>query len=208
MKIQPDDLNDMGYQLMDSMDQQNLNPFIIRHLKKRTASSAIWEYSHLIALIAIYYMFLHGIHGGEISFGKAFLSLLAGYIFSIIIAPIHELIHYLAFKLMGAKKVTFKVNFKKFYILCNAHNFVANRKEIRFVGLAPFVLLSAMLILLILISGPQLSFFLMGLLIAHTTCCAGDFGILSYLDFHGDREVVSFDDQAKGITCFYKKAAE
>ena len=205
MKIQPDDLNDMGYQLMDSMDQHNLTPFIIRHLKKRTASSAIWEYSHLIALIAIYYMFLHGIHGGQISFGKAFFPFLAGYMLSVIVAPIHEFIHYLAFKLMGAKKVSFKVNFKKFYILCNADNFVANRKEIRFVGLSPFVLISAMLTLAVLISGPQLSFFLMGILIAHTTCCAGDFGILSYFDFHSDKEVVSFDDQAKEITCFYQK---
>lgn len=45
----------------------------------------------------------------------------------------------------------------------------------------------------------------MGVLLAHTAMCSGDFGLLSYFEFNKEKNVVSYDDVENKISYFYAK---
>ncbi|MBK9716025.1 MAG: hypothetical protein IPO85_00595 [Saprospiraceae bacterium] len=45
-------------------------------------------------------------------------------------------------------------------------------------------------------------------LLAHTAMCSGDFGLLSFFDFHKDKEPVTYDDVENKISYFYGKISE
>jgi hypothetical protein len=49
---------------------------------------------------------------------------------------------------------------------------------------------------------------IIGTLLMHSSMCSGDFGLLSYLEFHKDKELVTFDDVANKITYFYVRHTE
>jgi hypothetical protein len=86
-----------------------------------------------------------------------------------------------------------------------ADKFVANKKEFRIVALAPFVVVSAIILILLLFSNQLWTFTLLGILLTHTAFSSGDFGLLSYFDFHKDKNVVTYDDKENGISFFYGK---
>jgi len=83
-----------------------------------------------------------------------------------------------------------------------ADKFVASKKEFHVVALTPFIVISAGLLAAAALSGTLWSFAWLGALVVHTACCSGDFGLLSYFDFHSDKEVVTFDDKAEGMSYF------
>lgn len=45
----------------------------------------------------------------------------------------------------------------------------------------------------------------MATLLAHTTMCSGDFGLLSYFDYHRDKDIVTYDEVESNISYFYSR---
>ena len=117
--------------------------------------------------------------------------------------PLHEFIHVLAYKSQGAENTSYDANLKKFYFLAVADRFVANRKEFQIVALAPFIVISSILITCLFFTGPLWSMTVLGVLLTHTAFCSGDFGLLSYFAYHKDKEVVTYDDKGSKISFFY-----
>ncbi len=57
-----------------------------------------------------------------------------------------------------------------------------NYKQFRYIALAPFVVISLLLIAaFLLVSGTPAKALLLGALVFHTLCCVGDFGLCAYL---------------------------
>jgi hypothetical protein len=116
--------------------------------------------------------------------------------------PIHEILHAIAYKICGAKKVSFDANLKQFYFMAMADQFVANRGEFIFVALAPFVTIT----LLGLLSLPFLSgagmICMATCLLVHASCCAGDFSLLSFFEVQSGRDVITYDDRQKRESYF------
>ena len=86
-----------------------------------------------------------------------------------------------------------------------ADKFVANRKEFQIVALLPFIVISTTLLILLCFAGQVWSFTILGVLLTHTAFCSGDFGLLSYFDYHKDKDVVTYDDIENRISYFYGK---
>ena len=89
-----------------------------------------------------------------------------------------------------------------------ANKFVANRKEFFIVALTPFAVISATLIVLLFFSGQLWTFTILGVLLTHTAFSSGDFGILSYFDYHNNIEIVTYDDIENSTSYFYGKQRE
>ena len=119
--------------------------------------------------------------------------------------PVHEYIHVLAYKSQGADKTSYDANLKKFYFMAIADKFVANKKEFQVVALAPFVVINTTLLLLLLFVGKLWTFTVFGILLTHTAFSSGDFGLLSYFEYHSDKDIVTFDDKENRISYFYGK---
>ncbi len=84
-----------------------------------------------------------------------------------------------------------------------ADKFVANKREFQFVALAPFLIISSILIGFIFIADQNWTLTCVATLLAHTAMCSGDFGLLSYFDYHQDKEVVTYGEVDNNISYFY-----
>lgn len=126
-----------------------------------------------------------------------------GFCFSFMII-IHELIHALAYKLVGAKKVYFGMKLSKFmfYAACDQQHF--NGVQFRFVALAPFVCITTLCLAGIAVS-PHYFFMFLIVMAIHTLCCSGDFAMLNYIQQYDLKKVFTYDLKAEKTTYFYLK---
>lgn len=208
MKIRPEELSSNGYVLIDSLAHKELVPFIQTYMKKRTRYVIIYYLCNLIVFGLAGYYFTEGYHLPEYSLGSRFTHFSIGLAIAIGLLPLHEYIHVLAYRSQGATKTSYDANIKKFYFMALADKFVANKKEFEVVALAPFLTITTMLILLLFVTSSNWTLAIIGTLLAHTAMCSGDFGLLSYFEYHKNRQVVTYDDVENKISYFYVKIDE
>lgn len=205
MKIRPEDLTHQGFVLLDKLDHKELVSFIQTYIKKKTKISLFYTLCNLLIAGALVFLFWWNYGNSSFSIGLGITHVAYGLALAFALIPVHEFIHVLAYKWQGADNTSYDVNWKKFYFMAIADRFVANNGEFRIVALAPFVVISTVLIIGAIFANPQWTFTLMGTLLAHTAFSSGDFGLLSYFEFHSDKIVVTFDEKENAISYFYGK---
>jgi hypothetical protein len=89
-----------------------------------------------------------------------------------------------------------------------AAKFVANKKEFEVVALAPFIIIATVLTILLFVVSHTWILTIVGILLTHTAMCSGDFGLLSYCEFHKDKKAVTFDDVENKISYLYGQTSE
>jgi len=205
MKLNPNELSENGYQLHDELDHQELVPFIQLYMKKRTAISSIYFAANMLLIVFVGYLFITGFKEPDFNIVERFGQVSIGFLLAFLLLPLHEYIHVLAYKSQGATHTSYDMNLKKFYFMALADRFVANRKEFIIVALAPFLTISVILIFLAMMLHHDTTLLIIAILLAHTAMCSGDFGLLSYFEFHKEKEIVTYDDVEKKVSYFYEK---
>jgi hypothetical protein len=205
MQMQPEELESKGYIQLESLNHQELIPFVQTYIKKPTKAVFAFVGINVFFLIAIAFWFVKSgdWEGFKIINGINYISM--GFAIAFALIPIHEFIHVLAYQSQGAKNTSYDANWKKLYFMALADKFVANGREFRVVALAPFITITVIGLILLPFVGQLWSFAVLGALFVHTACCAGDFALLSYFEFNKDKEVVTYDDTSTGISYFYGK---
>ena len=206
MKIRPEELTENGYVLLDSLGHKELIPFVRTYLNKRTPISLFYTISNIVIVGIIVFWFCKNYGTEKFDFGNGFTHLSYGFAIAFGLIPLHEYIHVLAYKSQGALKTSYDANLKKFYFMAIADKFVANKEEFRIVALAPFVVITITLIILLCFVNGNWDFTILGVMLTHTAFSSGDFGILSYFDFHKEKKIVTYDDKENNISFFYWKA--
>jgi Putative zincin peptidase len=206
MNIEPSVLSQMGYEKIDSLGHKELVPFIRTYMKKRTRFSILYYASNILIFALTGYLFTDDVNSAAYSIGDRFTYFSYGLAIAFGLIPIHEYIHVLAYKSQGAKNTSYASNIKKFYFMALADKFVADKREFQIVALAPFVVITLFLIILLLIVNGGWTLTIAGILLTHTAMCSGDFGLLSFFDYHKDKDIVTYDDISNGISYFYGKA--
>jgi len=203
MKIQPEELADHHFTLLNSMAHHELIPFVKTYLSKRTFFSAACYLLQFISFGVLLFFFLkfHRINGMRAV--QAFQYFMVGLSIAMCLIPLHEWIHVLAYKVMGAQHTSYDMNLKKFYFLAVAHRFVASRKEFMVVALAPVTIISLFLIMAVFFAGPNWSIAWLTTLMVHASFCSGDFALLVFFEVNSDKEAVTCDDKEKNISFFY-----
>jgi hypothetical protein len=207
MNLSPEELESNGYKLIETLEHKELVPFVKRYLYRY----GFWPLGYLAFLLLMLltigalagYMIAmkQSIHFQDI-LGKTFI----GFAFSFLLIPLHEYIHAIAYRVCGAREVSYDADLKKMVFMAIAHRFVAGAKEFRFVAIAPFAAISILAFAVIPFLGSLYIFTALGLIFMHAAFCGGDFAMLSYLDLHNDREVVTWDDNENKVTYFYGKS--
>ncbi|MGF1636007.1 MAG: DUF3267 domain-containing protein [Cyclobacteriaceae bacterium] len=206
MKIRPEALENNGYILQDSLHFDEIIPFVKEYMNKKTFAS-IFYFSFNILLIGLLGLDI-GKKMATGSFDKIenMYFLFSGILLALLLLPVHELIHLIAFKVLGAKKVSLDMNLKKFYFLAMADGFVVNKWEFRFIAILPFLLISIGLGFGWYWVDQPWSYTFFGALIVHSAMCSGDFGLLSYFDFQKNLDVLTYDDKKNRVSHFYIKS--
>ncbi len=200
---------DSRFQLLDKLHYDDIVEFATEYVRKRTRSMFFYLVLIIIFFILQWSAFLYGIFARDMNTISLLKQFLYGLIISLtIVIPFHELIHALGYFLLGARKIRFGAVLKHFAFYAAADDFVANRNAFIFLALSPFVIVSLLNVAGFVFVHGYASYTYISVLFFHATMCAGDFAMLSYFEFHRDKELYTFDDVGKKISYFYYRKPE
>jgi hypothetical protein len=162
-------------------------------------------YQVLMILVGIFF-FTRSIVLAFQSFNEPLYYSLTAFVFSFsVLIVIHELLHGIALKLVGAKQVTFGGYLQKFIFYAEADRFVINRKQFAFIALTPlFTVKLITLIAILFFFNHPFFYFLIFVMSAHSLFCAGDIGLLSVFYKNKNSEIFTFDVKAEKTSYFYR----
>lgn len=208
MKLLPTELPDNGYRPYETLTFEELPNWLKAQLKKKTAASR-W----FLALNVLFSLFFFGLasyhyHTELFQLRKLISFFFLGFAASFLLIPIHEYLHVFAYRQFGCTSTRISVDWKRFMFLAEAHLFVVNYQEFRKVALAPFVVISSGLLLVSFFVSPAMQLLLLSTNLVHASFCAGDFGLISYFQSVGTKELVTFDDSEKRQTEFWIKEVD
>jgi hypothetical protein len=207
MNLTPEALQDeTRYRLVEELEHTQLIPFVQKYMYRFNAVSAFF-WSANVAILVVLAMqvgkdfardtFDFAIIASSISFG-----ILATFAIGIVI---HENIHFVAYKAVGAQQASVQYEWRNMIFLCTADKFVANSREFFWVAILPFLLINTALIVPLFFSTGGWFYFFGGALLMHTGACSGDFALLSFLYEHRRQEIYTFDDMSENKSYFYAK---
>lgn len=122
-----------------------------------------------------------------------------------ILLPIHEAIHGLVFKLLGAKKVGFGWTPKSLMVYAYSQKFVMSLKENAIVAVMPFLVITLGLGIAFF-EWPEYKLLISTAAVLHTYGCLGDFILIKYFIKNRHKQMFTYDDiDEAGMTYFFEK---
>ena len=196
--------SDPSFRLLDKLHYDQIVEFATEYIRKRTRSMIVYVLIIIVFFVLQWSAFAYGIAVSNMNTVSLLKQFLYGLIISLtIIIPLHELIHAIVYFILGARKIRFGAALKHFAFYAVADDFVASRAGFIFLALSPFVVVSLLnLSGFIFVSG-YASYTYISVLFFHATMCAGDFALLSYFEYHRDKELYTFDDVKNKTSYFY-----
>ena len=194
------------YHLVRAMPIAELKPFVVEHIRKKNKYASgymILTYALLIGTIA-FIAFFPTENKDQFKTLLMYFGIGIALCFSLLII-LHELIHGIAYKLVGAPKVSYGGSLREFVFYAAANKFVADKSSFFKVALAPFVVISALSIVTFLVGNVYMKWLAVGVLLGHTTLCGGDFAMLSFFEEHKEKEMFTYDDMDNMVMYFYEK---
>lgn len=205
--LKPETLETEGYRLFNSFNHQDLLSFILPFMKYRNPFMMVFKAGAYLPVLALFIMM-----GSMLGSGTAKIEYLSSALLALAacvsLIPIHELLHGIAYKMVGAPKVSYGVIWKHLAFYALADRFVIGYRQFIMVGLAPYVTIGISMIIGMIFSNTEWLIFFLVILSIHNLLCVGDFALMSFLYENRYRELVTYDDKAEGKTYFYQKAID
>jgi hypothetical protein len=196
--------SDPSFKLLDKLHYDGIVEFATEYLRKRTRSIIIYLGLIIFFFVLQWSAYVYGITVMDMNYVSLLKQFLYGLIISMtIVIPLHELIHAMGYFILGARKIRFGAVFRNFAFYAVADDFVANRAGFIFLALSPFIIVSILNLLGFFIVQGYAAYTYVSVLFFHATMCAGDFALLSYFEYHRDKEVYTFDDVKNKTSYFY-----
>lgn len=193
-------LESKGYTLQGSFSHLDLVPFLQPYLKGK--SNTMWVFWLINALLLVALTVRIATLPAE---SDVLGALGLGFALSFAFIPLHEFIHAMAFKSLGANQLFYGANWKKLYFFAGADKFVLGRRGFLRVAFAPCLLIGVASLLLCFCFSPFIQTLLLGATLLHTGMSAGDFALVAWFENHRQLEPLTFDDHAAGMSYFYTK---
>ncbi|MBK9291925.1 MAG: DUF3267 domain-containing protein [Bacteroidetes bacterium] len=202
--VLPEDLPGLGYRLADELRHDNLTPFLLQYVRQRGLFIKIWIAATVINVLLLAALATMLMLEAKADFDLIARAVLPALLVLLLLIPVHEWLHALAYKYAGAPRVSYIINWKKFYVAALADRFVISRQPFYIVALTPFVVISVMLVIgVFLIANPLWQLALAFALLLHTLSCLGDFAMINYTQLRKEKDVVTYDDNQKGMSYFW-----
>ena len=163
-------------------------------------------YQFLMILLGIFFFARSIVKAFNGFFEPLYFSLAALVFCFTILIVIHELLHAVALKFTGAKKINFGGYLRKFIFYAEADQHVLNRKQFAFVALAPLTVVKIISLagVFLCFNHPATYFFIF-LMSAHSLFCAGDIGLLTLFYREKKTEIFTFDVKAEKTSYYYQQ---
>lgn len=136
---------------------------------------------------------------GALVFSEILVPLGIGIFGMIALVPPHELLHGLAYKLVGAERVKYGADVSKLVFHASAPGYLMDHVRMYWVAFTPFVVITCALIISMVVVPSWYGWLLFGSLLAHTQGCIGDFAIAAFFARQAAPERwLTYDDAETG----------
>ncbi|HCE56744.1 MAG TPA: hypothetical protein DER09_02840 [Prolixibacteraceae bacterium] len=195
------------YELIAQLNHSQIKEFVVEQLTTKTKIISFYMYYQILMIVVGMFFFTRSIVLAFKGDSEPLYYSMAALVFCFsILIIIHELLHGIALKLAGAKRVTFGGYLKKFIFYAEADQFVINRKQFAFIALTPlFAVKLITLTGIIFLFNQPVFYFLIFVMSAHSLFCAGDIGLLSVFYQSSENEIFTFDVKAEKTSYFFRK---
>lgn len=199
--------NSENYVLVHELEHNNIREFIMKQIASGSKLIKGFMYYQLLMIITgIFFTTRPLVLAVKGDFTPLFYLMLAVvFTFSFLILA-HELLHALAFKLTGAPKVSIGAYLKKFIFYAEADRHVINRKQFTFVALAPLISVKILTgIAILLTASTPVVFFWIFIMCVHSLFCAGDIGMIDFINNSSGNHLYTFDIKEEKKSYFYSE---
>lgn len=196
--------NDHGYDLILELDFNDMIPFVMKSIRRKSAVSFFYAVINLALLSFIVLFLIKGIKNSSLEWRPVLRQMVSGtFAGTLLIIPIHELLHGLVYRIVGAKKIRFGVDLQQFIVFVTADRYPVSGSEIIYLALTPFIVINAITILLIVFCFPHLILFSSFLLLSHNIMCIGDFAVVNFV-MQEKMKIYNYDAVDEEKSYFYK----
>jgi hypothetical protein len=207
MIITTEDLKNANhFKLVKEVKYQDILQFVLENIQKPNLASRFYYFINILVLLTIIILSYIGFRNELFGF-LDFLSLFFwGFISgSILIIPFHELFHGIAYKLIGAPKISFGADFKQAIFYVAADQFVVSRKSFYIIALAPFISINLLSIFLLHLANPAQLIGILFFMLFHNIMCIGDFSMISFFLENKNKELFTYDLHKEKTSFVYEK---
>jgi len=201
--------NNQEYKLVAELNHKQIKEFVMKRLSSGgKIVQAFMIYQILMILIGIFF-FTRSVLLFFQNQSEAFFYVLGALVFCFsLLIIIHELLHGIALKLIGAKNINFGGYLKKFIFYAEADQFVLNKKQFTFIALAPLIAVKVITLagILFFMESPW-AYFSIIVMSAHSLFCAGDIGLLSIFYQDKDPAIFTYDVKEEKTSYYYSQSA-
>ncbi|NCB06971.1 MAG: DUF3267 domain-containing protein [Bacteroidia bacterium] len=199
--------NSVKYELIDKLSHPQIREFVMNQLTRNGRIVRIFMiYQVLMILTGIFFLSRSVVLAFYGNFLPLFYSVAALFFSFSLLIVVHELLHGLALKLTGARRVNFGGYLRKFIFYAEADRHVLNRKQFALVALTPLAVVKFICLagIFVFFSQPGSLFFILTMS-THSLFCAGDIGLLSLFCQSRGNEIYTFDVKAEKTSYYYRK---
>ena len=195
-----------GYRPVERWDVGDVLLFVRRELGCRT----YWLVGHAALLAALAGLGAvagyREVVGGARVFGDVALPLAGGFALMAVAVVPHELLHGLAYRVVGARAVAYGADWRRLVFHASAPGFVLDYRRLCVVALAPFAVVTGLLTAWLWIAAGPWWWAGYGLLLVHTQGCLGDAAMLNAFARRGDPGAwLTYDDAEAPEFVFLKR---
>jgi hypothetical protein len=126
-------------------------------------------------------------------------------LFLLPVLPLHELIHDLTYRALGAREVRWTLSWTPLGAYVTAHAFVVNRRDFIILASLPSLIITGGMILVALIV-PGLRIPALMLAFLHHGGTAGDWALVNVFHHYRDRTLLTVDDAEQQRSWFFERA--
>jgi hypothetical protein len=197
--------SDPAYQLVNTLGFQEMVPFVKTQIKKRGLFSWLYFTVNLAMLALILLISIKGLADQSMTWKKVILHTISGIVAgSLLIIPIHELLHGLAYRILGARKIIFGADLEQLIFFVTANSYPVSGKQVHLLTMTPFMIINFVTIVATVYIFPDGILFSAFFLLSHNIMCIGDFAISGYVASIAGK-VYTFDEPESKISYFYKQ---
>ena len=199
--------NPEKFELISQLNHSQIKEFVINQLTQNGKIIKVYMIYQILMIMVGMFFFTRSIVLAFQGLPTPLYYSLAALVFCFsILIVIHELLHGIALKLAGAKRVTYGGYLKKFIFYAESDQFVINRRQFAFIALTPlFAVKLVTLVGIIFLFHQPVFYFLIFVMSAHSLFCAGDIGLLSIFYKIKNIEIFTFDVKAEKTSYFYRR---
>ncbi len=193
------------FELVAELGHSNIKEFVIEQLSEGGRLVFSYMIYQVVMMIVGIFFLTRAIVYAYKGFSEPLIYAIAALIFSFtLLIPIHELLHGMALKIAGAKKIHYGAYLRKFIFYAEADRHVLNKKQFELVALSPFVIVKLLTMtgLLLCFQSP-IFYFMITVMATHSFFCAGDMGLLSI--FYRYSNVYTYDVRAEKKSYYFKR---